>query len=223
MKLTPQVDALRHYQFREYLDKRRWMSIWHQLDTVLSLSPRRVLEVGPGSGVFSELLRRQNVHVETVDIDERLNPDHISSADELPFDDRSYDVVCAFQVLEHMPFDVSLKALNELGRVSSGHAVISLPFSHPAIRLVLSLPRLGTLDTLLRIPRPKPHSFDGEHYWEIGKRGYDLDNIVGHFSRLDTLALEGHWGISENPYHYFFRFARRIAAGVDAEQYAAST
>lgn len=89
----------------------RWNSLWHQLDVILSLKPETVLEIGPGTGMFTAIMNRLGPHIETVDIDPGLEPDHVASATELPMGDDSFDVVCAFQVLEHMPFEMALAAL----------------------------------------------------------------------------------------------------------------
>ena len=44
--------AAEHYDFERYDDRERWMSYWHQIRAVMSVRPSRVLEIGPGSGVF---------------------------------------------------------------------------------------------------------------------------------------------------------------------------
>src|SRR3546814_13811200 len=101
------------------MEKGRWNSIWHQLDEIIRLQPRRVLEIGPGIGLFKRAAGLYGVPVETLDIDPELKPDHVASFTELPFADGEFDVVCAFQMLEHVPYDVSLAALAELSRVEN--------------------------------------------------------------------------------------------------------
>ncbi|MDR2260270.1 MAG: hypothetical protein LBE06_04915, partial [Azoarcus sp.] len=55
--------------------------------------------------------------------------------------------------------------------------------------------------------RPKPHTFDGEHYWEINKRGYSLKTVMNAIKKSGEDAgftLEKHYRVFENPYHHFF-------------------
>ncbi|HFE37487.1 MAG TPA: class I SAM-dependent methyltransferase, partial [Gammaproteobacteria bacterium] len=133
MSETKQVNK-EHYEFQRYLSKARWNSVWHQLDEVIRLQPESVLEIGPGPGVFKNMATLFGVKVETLDIDPELMPDHVGSVTALPFEDNSYDVVCAFQILEHLPYDVALRAFNEIVRVSRSHVVISLPDAKPVWR-----------------------------------------------------------------------------------------
>lgn len=204
---SKQVDK-EHYEFSRYLDKKRWASIWHQLDEVLALEPQSVLEVGPGPGLFKAVARTFGVHVETLDLDPELQPDHLGSVIEMPFEDNQYDVVCAFQMLEHLPFAGSLKAFAEMARVARRGVVISLPDAKRMWRYVIHLPRLGERQMLL--PRPlagvREHEFDGEHYWEISKAGYDLDTVVSALTEACSLTLQKTYRVSENPYHRFFVF-----------------
>ncbi len=204
---TKQVEKS-HYDFTRYMSRSRWQSIWHQLDEVLQLQPVRVLELGPGPGVFKSMARLTGLSVETLDIDPELNPDHIGSATDIPLPDQSYDVVCAFQMLEHLPYEQSLLAFGEMVRVSRRHIVISLPDAKVMWRYTGYLPRLGGFDWL--VPRPfakaRPHQFDGEHYWEINKYGYGLEKVSrdlsAHASMLRT------YRVRENPYHRFFVFEK---------------
>ena len=53
-----------------------------------------------------------------------------------------------------------------------------------------------------KLPYPKAHRFNGQHYWEIGKKGYPIAAI------RKTLRNHGRivhdfvpWG---SPYHHFF-------------------
>src|SRR5688500_9215486 len=49
--------APEHYDFEVYDDLERWTSYWYQIRTALRLRPKRVLEIGSGTGVFRSYLR----------------------------------------------------------------------------------------------------------------------------------------------------------------------
>lgn len=204
-----QVDRS-HYEFRKYVHKPRWASMWHQLDEVIRLEPNRVLEIGPGPGLFKVTALALGVAVETLDIDPNLEPDHIASVFTMPFEDSAYDVVCAFQVLEHLPFEKSKMAFSEMARVAKKAIVISLPDAATRWPVSIHIPMIGLIDFL--IPKPRlvapQHVFDGEHYWEINKKGYSLEKIINEFSSSAPLKLEKTYRVTENPYHRFFVFIK---------------
>jgi 2-polyprenyl-3-methyl-5-hydroxy-6-metoxy-1,4-benzoquinol methylase len=104
-----------HHRSRAYNTKERFCSFWHQLDETLSFEPDTVLEIGPGDGLVTNQLRRAGLEVTTLDLDPALNPDVVGSASELPFADRSFDVVVCCEVLEHLPFDESRQAMAQIG------------------------------------------------------------------------------------------------------------
>jgi len=200
-----QVDKS-HYAFSAYMDKQRWASVWHQLDEVLRLRPESVLEIGLGTGLFKAAAGAFGLDVKTLDIARDLNPDYVGPADAIPLSDKSMDVVCAFQVLEHMPFDVSLKALGEMERVARKAVVISLPDAKVVWPSTVKIPLLKTHRLTLPHPlfRPKDHVFDGEHYWEINKRGYSLDRVMSAMHDVFPGYQIRTYRVHENPYHRFF-------------------
>lgn len=203
--ITKQV-ARSHYDFKRYMTKSRWNSVWHQLDEVLRLEPKRVLEVGPGVGLFKRVAEIYGIRVETLDIDAELHPDHVASATELPFPDKEYDVVCSFQMLEHLPYDVAIKAFAEMVRVSRSTVLISLPDAKVVWNYRLYIPKLGARNLLLPSPfaRTQEHKYDGQHHWEVNKRGYELPRIEAEFGKFGKLVKT--YRVLENPYHRFFVF-----------------
>lgn len=205
--MRKQVDKS-HYDFSNYMTKRRWISIWHQLDEVIALEPESVLEIGPGPGVFKTLASMSGLSVETLDIDADLKPDHVALADNMPFEDDTFDVVCAFQMLEHIPYEKSLEVFREMARVAKCGVVISLPDALPAWIYWLYVPKIGQLKFLL--PRPfnktRQHSFDGQHYWEINKKGYMVKQVMRDLRRASGMQLVRSYRVLENPYHRFFVF-----------------
>jgi SAM-dependent methyltransferase len=109
---------------------------WYQarsdlLEVVMSPhleAPRRCLDVGSADGPSVEWMRTQGKRI-ALDLDPRgLAPgDVCGSVDHLPFVDNTFDVVAAFDVIEHCP-DEHL-ALTEIARVlvPGGRLLMSVP------------------------------------------------------------------------------------------------
>lgn len=192
-----------HYEFSRYMSKQRWCSLWHQIDEIQKLKPKSVLEIGPGPGLFKTIIANLGIIIETLDIDPDLRPDHVASATDIPFDDGFFDVVCAFQMLEHLPYEVSLKAFGEMVRVSSRSVVISLPDAQRVWHY-----HIGSNDFLVpRLQLVVPvHKFEGEHYWKINKRGYSLARVTDDLTKKIRLAKT--YRVYEYPFHRFFVFVR---------------
>jgi len=206
--LTPQVDAS-HYEFGKYVTRKRWDSFWHQIDEVTRLVPKTVLEVGPGLGVLKSVLATLGIDVRTVDIDPALSPDILGSALNLPIADNSVDVACAFQVLEHFPFDDSGRAFAELARVANKGIVISLPDSRRKWPYSIYIPKVGQKDFILTPPHaPKAHEFNGQHYWELNAKGYDENDIIRKFETYGNCTLLKRYSAPRNPYHRFMIFQK---------------
>jgi len=200
-----------HYQFHKYMSKKRWMSVWHQIDEVSRFKPSRVLEIGPGPGVFKSAARSFGLQVETLDIDPELKPDHVAPAEAMPFEDNEFDVACAFQMLEHVPYDLSLKIFKEMCRVARYGVVISLPDAEAVWPFSLYIPFRGGIQ--FHVVRPfrnkMIHTFDGEHYWEINKVGYELKKVLSDFYGSDDKVLIKHFKVFDNPYHHFMVYSAR--------------
>jgi SAM-dependent methyltransferase len=202
----PQVPP-EHYGNLRYATKERFISYWQQIHEVASLEPKRVLEVGIGSGFVQRFLRELGLNVTTADADPRLGPDVVAVLPELPFESGSFDVVCCFEVLEHLPFEHFRAAVSELRRVSSRHVLLSMPDVTPygRIRLEWGFKKvlLGKFFDIGR-RRPPVHTFDGEHYWEIGKEGTPLERIQRELADAGLTEVST-FRVEEDPWHRFFR------------------
>lgn len=203
---APQVDKS-HYG-TGYRSRDRWLSYFYQLKLMRSLSPATVLEIGPGEGVVTDTLRKDGVQVVTCDIAEDLHPDIVGSITALPCKDGEFDVVLAAEVLEHIRFEDVPQALRELARVSSKHVVVSLP--HPGqvlLSAVFKLPFLSWHSLRLQIPFFwKTHAFNGEHYWELGKKGYPVSRFIA-CAKEAGLVLKQSVKYADDPVHRFFIFS----------------
>jgi SAM-dependent methyltransferase len=206
----PQV-AAQHY-LGAYDHKDRWLSYFYQIDLVKRSGAQSILEVGPGNGTVSAYLARQGMQMTTVDIDPALKPDFVASVVALPFDDARFDAVMACEVLEHLPFESFTMALTELARVSKRDILISLPdIRRTALYLAAKIPCLPGFSFRLRLMRRKEHHFDGEHYWEIGARGFNLRKVREAISAAG-LECQDEFVATDAPFYHFFILRKSAAA-----------
>lgn len=201
-----QVEPEKYLDLR-YDKKQRFASYWHQIEQVVRCEPESVVEVGIGNGFLHRYLRQMGLSVHTVDFDGRLSPDTTASVVDLPFANREFDVAACYETLEHIPFEQFEPAVRELKRVARRFVLLSLPDVTPHLRLRLEVPfRRKDVDWMVDLPNPRPkrHEFDGEHYWELGKRGFSLRRITGILARLG-LDVEETVRVIEFPYHRYLR------------------
>ena len=199
---NPQVDK-KHYEFGRYGFEGRFVSYYWQLDAVLSRKPGSVLEVGVGDKVFGNFIKNNTpVSYTSVDIAEDLSPDVVGGILELPFSDNSYDIACAFEVLEHLPFEQVEQAVAELARVARQYVIVSVPHFGPMLSFSLKIPFVPQIQIAFKIPYPRAHTFNGQHYWELGKRGYPVSRLREKLKAHGTLVAD--FVPFNSFYHHFF-------------------
>lgn len=197
-----QVDK-KHYNFSKYTDIARWSSYFYQIKEILKLDPKSVLEIGVGDGILGNYTKNNtDIKYKSMDFAEDLCPDILGSIDKIPLEENSFDVVCAFEVLEHLPFEKFESCLKELKRVSKDKVLISLPHFGPPVKFLIKLPFLPEIKFSFKIPFYKKNIFNGEHYWEIGKRDYSPSKIRDIIKKHFKIKRE--FIPFENQYHHFF-------------------
>ncbi len=170
------------YVLRRYLHEQTYFTNLKYIQ-----AGQKVLEVGCGEGILAVLMAKKGAIVTATDISEKnleaakeladkegVKIEFVKAdAENLPFQENSFDVVVADNVLEHLPnFE---KGLLEIKRVSKKYAVIALPTCFNLCAWVL----LG-----------------GDIYWKITRRTpYAV--FVGFFRFLFNLII-GKKGVNEN-------------------------
>jgi SAM-dependent methyltransferase len=202
--MIKQVDK-KIYEFFNYSSPGRFASYWYQLSEVLDLKPDSVLEIGAGDKVLGNYLRSNtSINYQSLDLAADLSPDIVGSVDAIPLNDNTFDLVCAFEVLEHLPFEKFEKSLQEMKRVAKQYVLISLPHWGRHFSLEIRLPFWKKIRWQHKINSwPIKHQFNGQHYWEIGKKDYPLERIKNSI-RNTGLEIVNDYVPFEMPYHHFF-------------------
>lgn len=192
--------------FKKYLKKSRWVSVWYQINEILNANPKTVLEVGPGLGVVGFYLKSNTgIEYTALDYDEANKPDIVSDVREIGLPDNSYDVVCAFQVLEHIPYnDFTQVALKELRRVSKDKVIISVPHMGREFFFQMKIPFVRKIKWWYWYNYfAKEHNYDGKHYWKLGAKGLCVSKVKKDIESAG-FRIARDYQIFENPKYHFF-------------------
>ena len=176
-----------------------FVNTYYQYRDLQSLSGvRKVLVIGPGQGLDTQVLRWVGYEVVTFDIDGTFSPDIIGSVHDLSrFGDGEFDASIASHVLEHMAEPYLDAALAGIARVSP-YALIYLPVAgrHPRVRLT---PNVTQLDLSLGVDlfnffnRPSSNVAkyaQGQHFWEIGRPGFSLPAVRRRLEKHFTILRD---------------------------------
>src|SRR3712207_2343590 len=137
---------------------------------IVTLSPQSFLDAGCGEGFVARRiidaapgisLTGCDVSTSALEVAAEANPEArfvAGSVVDMPFPDRSFDVVGCFEVLEHLPGDLPRRALSELARVARRAVVLSVP--HEPLFCLANAARGKNLDV-------RPRGSDPEHkqFW----------------------------------------------------------
>jgi len=201
--ISREFNAKKHYSW-EYDSKNRFISYWYQTREVLKTGPKKILEIGIGNKTVTNYLKVQEIEVVTVDTEKDLNPDYVCGVTDIDkyFKENSVDTILCAEVLEHLPFENFETALKKMHKITKNYTIISLPHFGINFRFSFKFPLIKEKNLLIKIPLPIAHKYDGEHYWEIGYKGYSLRKISKIFSKF--FDIEREFLVPETPSHHFF-------------------
>lgn len=183
---VPTGNTYDKYGTRNPIERRLMKGFFATLDALLpTQSPRAVLEAGLGEGEVTHRVRQRYPAARFVGIDlpdprlaeawsKRRLLGAFADVHRLPFGDESFDLILAIEVLEHVPDP--LGALEELARVASGDAVLSVP--REPIWRVANLARGKYIRTLGNTPG---------HIQHWSRREF-IDMVSAHFDLVAVRA-----------------------------------
>lgn len=130
-----------------YLEKRLKQPSWHReqevVQAMLDQFPDgiKVLDIAIGTGRFVDMYLAKNMSVDGIDISqdmlaaarEALGASYdrcrmtLGSADALPYEDQSFDLVVCFRFFGLIPLAMARRVLTQIERVSRGPMIIRVP------------------------------------------------------------------------------------------------
>jgi SAM-dependent methyltransferase len=136
----------------------------------------KVLDVATGGGHVARRLREEGCIVVTVDPAPGMQPDVIARAEDLPFDDGSFDVVTCRIAAHH--FEDVRNAINEMARVSNRLLVIED-----------NIFRGEHVETAERLRDPSHVRCYSEDEWRelVTDAGFEVERVE-HFARRQSFT-----------------------------------
>lgn len=169
---------------------------FHQAELVYSNCSRdsRMLEIGVGTSLLSDLLKRRGWDIRTLDIDEDKSPDFCGSAVTFGYKEHSIQVVLAFEIFEHIPFSTFKKTIEKLAGQGIKEIYFSLPWNERRLfELNVKLPKLRKISWSLDWPSGKITTC--AHFWELGRKAQvfqDGKELVTLKTLTDVLSDAGY-------------------------------
>jgi SAM-dependent methyltransferase len=187
-----------------YYSSDRMAQYYHQVQAVRDAGVKTVLEVGPGPGVITHVLRTAGIAVTTCGLGETGKLDILADVRNLPLPDQAAEFTLCCQVLEHMPFADLPRALAELKRVTRGRILISIPYASHAIYGIRKWPGGRRRSWVLHFPwLPAKTGMTTEHFWEMGRKGFSKKAIL-KIIRVAGLAVLEDFTPADSPGNQYF-------------------
>lgn len=189
-----------------------------QMQTIRGLKGvKSVFEVGPGEAFAAKNLSGIGYTYHTFDFESAHNPTYVGDFSKLDVSTipQRYDVTCAFQVLEHFPYEQFTTHMKRLRDLSQKYVFISIPYSCRGIGIKVNFQngqskrKNRNLDlywgTGLPNRKYRPEYMEefpwGVHFWEIGRKGFKKKKVLAD---VESCGLKVMYTFhSPNPYHFF--------------------
>lgn len=119
---------------------------------LVSKDTTTLVDVGCGNGIFALMLQKKRPEIDSTSVDRSetalkyvKTKSKVGDITSLPFEDKSFDCVTCFQVLEHIPYPVYETVLNELSRIAKKSIIVSVPYQEKTEQDITQCPACHTI------------------------------------------------------------------------------
>lgn len=141
------------------------------------LRTENLLEIGIGTGLLSDLLKKRGWRIKTLDIDKEKKPDFCSNALEFDYKQSNANTILAFEIFEHIPFSTFKKILNRFSHNNINKIYFSVPWNEQVLfDISIKLPKFKRIEHTISYPRKTITT--KTHHWELSKTRKTLDQKI---------------------------------------------
>lgn len=204
----------------------QWSSVFFQARQPIQMKDvASVLEFGSARNLLKMIVENYGIRHVGVDVNgEDYTPDSVATISSFECDE-VFDMVCAFQVLEHNPIEEIPGLLAKMASHSSKYVYLSLPYSGRFLSFAVNfnLPKFQIRKQFCWTwPRWKPNVRPVDeyklrpdrynpHWWEVGDKICSKERMVNLFSQAGLgVVKEMHNPLF--PYHIFYLLEKEATA-----------
>lgn len=217
MKIEKNYRGRNEYLRKSYLTIDRWTTYAELVKCVLRIKPFKIMEIGIGNRLVSDILEKIGFSIKVLDIDKSLQPDYVMDIrdDAILQFKNEFDLIIVSQVLEHIKYSEFLKVINNLNKITK-KLILTLPYTNYnsyflGIKINFHIKRHRSIQLGYKFFQKKIHhrtdhpryTLDNVHHWEIGKEGFSIRKIRKDI-RNSGWIIERNFYNHDNPIHYFF-------------------
>ncbi len=162
------------YFSESYFEKYQLFSLSEQINLIYKYSQNltnpKIIEIGKGNGFVSDFFKKAGYDFLTFDINKNLEPDIVGSILEFGnLVNTQVDIVVACEILEHLPFEMFEKSLEQISKVTSKYLIITLPEFKKffGFSMHFRLPRIKRFSIPIFIKHRGNRILGSGHFWEI--------------------------------------------------------
>ncbi|MDY0121147.1 MAG: hypothetical protein RBR54_04320 [Sulfurimonas sp.] len=203
------------YFNESYFDKYQLFSLSEQINLIYRYSKKmtnpKIIEVGKGNGFVSDFFKKAGYNFLTFDINKNLEPDVLGSV--LEFSDliiSQADIVVACEILEHLPFEMFEKSLEQIAKVTNQYLIITLPEFKKffGLNIQFNLPKIARFSVPIYMKYTGNKNLGSGHFWEIDydkhTRRKHIESIIKkYFTIVDSGKFH------TNLYHNYYVLKKR--------------
>jgi hypothetical protein len=203
--------------------QKQWNSIFYQISEIANLNLSSVLEIGGGTNLNRHIFKYldKNIDYKVCDVNAEYKPDYLCDFQNLELNNQ-FDMVCAFQILEHNSLENLENMLKKMRSLSKKFVLFSVPFNGQVLSVNINFRLFGrafyfsktfvskTITTKntdtkkieQRVKKNPKKKYD-PHYWEVGRKEMSKLKFDSLLKKLNFKIVKEYYN-EIFPYHLFY-------------------